>query len=107
MRRKLIGTLLTLLTCTTPAWAQQAAKAEPEGGNLASWLLLLSPMFLGFFMIFILAIRNRKIYKVTMNRSLDLSEERIKLSRQQVALQAETNRLLERLIAETEQGQHD
>jgi hypothetical protein len=104
MKRKLIGSLLFLATTTTPAWAQQAAKAEPEGGNLTGWLLLLSPMFLGFFMIFILAIRNRKIYKVTMNRSLDLSEERIKLARQQVALQAETNRLLERLIAQQEQG---
>jgi hypothetical protein len=104
MWRKTFGSLMFLGAVASPAWAQEAAKPE-QAGNLQTWPLILAVggvIYIVLLMIYVL--RRQKLQKRIVDRSLRLSEERNELARQQLALQAETNRLLERLIAERGQG---
>ncbi len=100
MWRMTFSSWLLLATLASPALAQNAAKAEQERGNLLGWLVLLGPLVLIWLLFVFYVIRARKGYRKLANRSLQLSEENNELARQQVALLAETNRLLERLIDE-------
>jgi hypothetical protein len=95
------GALLVLGAFARPAWAQEVAKPEQDGGNGVSWAVVgfgFGVVYFVFLMIYVL--RRQKFQKGLVDRSLKLSEERNELARQQLAAQAETNRLLERLIAE-------
>jgi hypothetical protein len=92
--------LLLLATIASTAWGQNAPQDVQEGGNLLGWLLLLGPLILIWMRFVFFVIRVRRGYGKMAKRSLQLAEENNELARQQVALQAETNRLLEPLIAE-------
>ncbi len=101
MSRKIFGSLLFVGVVATPAWAQEAAKPDFGGGGAPIWPLILTVAliaYVAFLMIYVL--RRQKFQKGLIDRSLKLADERNELARQQLALQAETNRLLERLIAE-------
>lgn len=79
----------------TAAWAEGAAKQEASSG--LAWLTLL--IFMSpFFLIMIWAFRGARRQMGQVNRSLDMNEEILTLARQQLAMQAETNRLLGQLI---------
>jgi hypothetical protein len=96
------GALLVLGAFARTAWAQEAAKPDQGGGNWLIWIILLAPV-MGFALILYSMVRSRKVYSAA-DRSLQLAEESNELARQQLAMQAETNRLLERLIAERGDG---
>jgi len=77
------------------AWAQEVDPGgAQDANNLRLWLVILSPSFVGLLFILVL-LRSRKKLVV---RSMEISEERLQLARRQVALQEETNRLLEQMV---------
>ena len=87
------------LTFGTPAWAQEAAKPDAASG---SSLFLLFVMFLPFLIIVIFflipVMRRAKQNTTQIDRSLAINEESLRLARERVALQKETNSLLKQLI---------
>jgi hypothetical protein len=97
----LIGSWAMIGVATSSVWAQEAAKPEPVSGNPPFWpLALVGFVAVYFILLMVYVLRRQKFQKGLVDRSLKLSEERNELARQQLAMQAETNRLLERLIAE-------
>jgi type VI protein secretion system component VasK len=91
-------TLSFALSVGTPVWAQGAAKPdEAPGANLLAWLLLLLPALVIIFFL-IPVVRRQKRQMTQINRSLELSEESVRLANERVALQKQTNELLRQLI---------
>jgi hypothetical protein len=81
------------------AWAQERVEAGPPNGAtspITSLLLLALPAFCIGVLLVLMRRSNRMQPKV--DKSLQIGEEGLKLAREQVALQTETNRLLGRLI---------
>ncbi len=96
MRRILIGTVMIFGATTSTAWAQEVAKPEPP----PVWpLILVGSLTVYVLLLIIYVFRRQKYQKVIVGKSLELAGERNDLARQQIALQKETNRLLEQLIA--------
>jgi hypothetical protein len=105
MWRKIFGSLLIVGFIGSDAWSQEAAKPERTNGeNLASWLMFASIVFVFYVLLMIFVVRRQKRQNLAVARSLEMADERLRLARKQIALQEETNRLLERLIAERDPG---
>ena len=99
MSRAVFGSLAWLSLSAGSAWARgDAPRAEPQGGSAALWLVILLPLAAMLYILVQLS-RSRKTYGGSINRSLQIAEESLELSRRQVALLAENNRLLERLAS--------
>jgi hypothetical protein len=98
----LLGALGLALSYGAPAWAQGAAKpaAKPDSGLLALLLLFSPTIIIIVIIVFFMIPMTRRLRRSTrqINRSLEISEENLLLAKQQVALQEETNRLLQQLI---------
>jgi len=80
------------------ATAQDVAKAVPPDvqNPITSFLILTVPLvFVG--LLFVLMRRSKRMQPL-MDRSLQIAEETLLLTKEQVALQKETNRLLGQLI---------
>jgi hypothetical protein len=102
MRRTLLGASAFLCLVGTPSWGQAAPPPQPEGGSFAALLLLVVPLFAIVLLLFVFS-RSRKVYGA-VDRSLQIGEESLQLGRQQLAMQAETNRLLKQLLDSQVQG---
>jgi len=88
---------LTLLQCTE-AWAQAPANpARPDEPSSAGSYFLLALLILPIVFMLVMVRRSSRV-QPQMDRSLELAEEAVKVAKEQVALQTETNRLLARLI---------
>jgi hypothetical protein len=104
MRRAFFGFLVLFFSASTTAWAQEDAhKAHQEGGNLLGWLVILIPIS-AFVLLIAWTLRRQKTQMIAVARSLEMGEERLRLARQQIAMQAETNRLLGQLLDSQDQG---
>jgi len=96
--RTVLGALELVLFSMTPASAQGAAKPEqPSGTGLLLWILLLCPALI-IIALYFPATRRIKRNMRQIDRSVEMAEESLLLSRERVALQKETNRLLGKLI---------
>ncbi len=95
-------TLLAALGITSlsgaTAMAQDVAKAVPPDAQspVTSFLILVVPLV--FVSLLFVLMRRSKRMQPLMNRSLQIAEETLQLTKEQVALQRETNRLLGQLI---------
>src|SRR5262245_9579243 len=96
-------TLLAALGITSlwgpMAMAQEVeAKAAPPdaSGPITSLLVLILPLV--FLVLVLIMMRRSRRVQPLMDRSLQIAEETLQLTREQVALQKETNRLLGQLI---------
>jgi hypothetical protein len=99
MKRALFGSMALLLTAAASAWGQGAVpRVRPARDNSLVLLSLLVPT-VGFVLLVVSVARRQKTQTAVVARSLELSEERLRLARRQIALQEETNRLLEQLIS--------
>jgi hypothetical protein len=97
-----LGALGLALCYGTPAWAQAAAKPEAEpGSGLLTLLVLALPsifIFVILFFFMIPAMRRARRNTTQVDRSIAISEQRLLLAKEQVALQSKTNRLLRQLV---------
>jgi ABC-type multidrug transport system fused ATPase/permease subunit len=93
-----VVTVAFALFSGTPAWAQEAAKPDAASGCALLTLMFFLPLPILLFFMFSL-MRKQQRYSTQANRSLELSEESIKLAKEQVVVQKETNELLRQLIA--------
>jgi hypothetical protein len=96
------GTLLAALGFTlaygTTAWAQAAARPDDhQGSSLLLLIILLAPLIL-ILCFLIPAARRAKRNMVQIERSLRINDDLLALAKEQVALQAETNRLLRQVV---------
>ncbi len=93
------------LAASPSAWAQAGPPAQGEAAQ--SLLALLCMLFIAVLFVALIVFMLMTIWRIRkiqtrnlgqIDRSLALSEENLRLTREQVALQAETNRLLKELI---------
>src|SRR4051794_19280181 len=95
---KILGIIALTLLYGTEAWAQVPANpVRPAEPSPASSLLVFVPLVFFIVILLVLMRRSNRI-QPKMDRSLELAEEAVRLAKEQVALQTETNRLLTRLI---------
>lgn len=93
-----LGAMGFAVVHATAAWGQGAAKAEaPAGSGLLSLFFLFVPVILLFIILFPM-VRRAKQQAVKFERAVEISEESLLIARRQAEMQAETNRLLERMI---------
>jgi hypothetical protein len=81
------------------AWAQGPVEASPPSeatSPITSILLLAVPAF--FIGVMLVLMRRSGRMQPKIDKSLEIAEESLRLTKEQVALQTETNRLLGRLI---------
>lgn len=94
--------LANVLVPAVPAWAQaqEGARRDSPLASALALLILLLPLAVVpmVFVVAILARRTTRRNLAQIDRSLALAEENRALLRQQVASQAETNRLLGQLV---------
>jgi hypothetical protein len=94
----LVGLLIGFAVTAGTASAQGPGNAQPP--STTAWLLTLI-VFAPFIVVILLllpALRRAKRNSEQVARSIAMSEESLRLERERVALQQETNRLLEVLI---------
>ena len=100
----LLGTIIVVMSgLESPAGAQ-----DVDSKALAGGVVLLAALgfavFVVFAIIFQFKVRRTQLRNVgQVDRSLQMSEESLKLARERTALQAETNRLLRELIEKARQ----
>ena len=100
----LLGTIIVVLS----SLESQARAQDVDSKALAGGVVLLALVFLVFALVaaIILQFKVRKFQARNLeqiDRSLQMSEEVLKLARESTALQAETNRLLRELIEKPRQ----
>ncbi len=95
----LLAALLITALSARMATAQEVAKTvspDAQSPTTSVLILLLPLVFLG--LLVVLMRRSQRVQPL-MDRSLQIAEETLQLTREQIALQKETNRLLGQLIA--------
>lgn len=98
-RITLVGTLGIAFFHVVTASAQEVAKpAPPDATNSIYSVLFLVVPFV-FVVLLIGTIRRSKRLQPMMDRSLLIAEENLQISKEMLALQKETNRLLGQLVA--------
>jgi hypothetical protein len=86
-RLTVLAALGFALSVGTPVWAQEAGRPDgAPGANLLVWLILLLPALVIFFFL-IPVMRRQKRQMTQINRSLEISEESLRLANERVALQ--------------------
>jgi hypothetical protein len=86
------------LSLSIPARAQEAAKPDAGSGATLLFLVLMSVPLLIVVALTVPIMRRAKHNATHIQRSLEIGEESLRLTRECVALQKETNNLLRHIV---------
>ena len=95
----LLGALGVASFHVVTASAQEVAKPAPPDATSSIYSVLFLVAFIFFIVLLIGTIRRAKRMQPLMDRSLLIAEENLQISKEMLALQKETNRLLGQLVA--------